>query len=62
LITGIVISRSYPSELFPNLWGLEGGAAATANGVVLNSVGLALCTWRRVGIYAPAIGLQRSPG
>jgi O-antigen/teichoic acid export membrane protein len=48
------------SPIFIVLWGLEGAAAATATGVVLANIGLALGAWRQVRIYSPVIGLSRA--
>ena len=52
---GVALNVVLAAVLIP-LWGVNGAAAASAFGAVAGSVYVAWLTWRRLGIYAPAIG------
>jgi O-antigen/teichoic acid export membrane protein len=58
---GVALNVSVALVLIP-LWGVEGAATASAVSAVVSSAYIAWLSWRRLGIYAPAIGRSTSRG
>lgn len=61
LVAGTVASAALTAGLIPVL-GLEGAALGAAGGFVVTNLLGSILLWRRLGLYAPAIGLLRFGG